>query len=250
MAIDFTKLFFPRAIGIIGVSRDPSSGGFFLRCMKNRFKGPIYLFNPRLDGQEFYGYKIYNSILEIQDPIDYVILAVPARLCPMLMEEIGKKGVPFVTVFASGFREVGNEELEKELLNIAKIYNIRIIGPNCIGVYNPKGNLYFAYEQSKKAGNFGGIFQSGGIAQNLSQLAVAYGLYVSKFISIGNSLDLSPAEFLEYFLSDEYTKIIGLYIENLRSIVQGRQFMNMVKKCNLNRKPVILWRAGYGEATK
>ncbi len=248
--INFDKLFFPRAIGIIGVSPDPGSGSFFLRCMKNRFKGPIFLFNPRLSGQNLYGYKIYSSILEISEPIDYVILAVPARLCPKLMEEVGQKGVPFATVFASGFREVGNEFLEEELLDIAKKYNVRIIGPNCIGVYNPRGGLYNAYEQSKKSGNFGGVFQSGGIAQNLAQLAVSYGLYVSKFISIGNSLDLSPAEFLEYFLYDDYTKIIGLYIENLRSIEQGRKFMKKVQECNLNRKPVILWKAGYGEATK
>ena len=88
------------------------------------------------------------------------------------------------------------------------------------------------------------------IAQNLSQLAVSYGLNISKFVSIGNSLDLSPAEFLDYFLYDDYTRIIGLYIENLRSITQGRKFMAKVQECNLNRKPVILWRAGYGEATK
>ncbi|MFX0153619.1 MAG: CoA-binding protein [Candidatus Hodarchaeota archaeon] len=248
--INFDKLFFPKTIGIIGVSRDPGSGGFFLRCMKNRFKGPIYLFNPRLAGQDLYGYKIYRSILEISDPIDYVILAVPARLCPSLMKEIGQKSVPFVTVFASGFREVGNQDLEQELLSIAKKYNVRIIGPNCIGIYNPSGGLYNGFEQSRKAGNFSGIFQSGGITQNLAQLAVSYGLYISKFISIGNSLDLSPAEFLDYFLYDDYTKIIGLYIENLRSIEQGRKFMKKAQECNLNRKPVILWRAGYGEATK
>ena len=248
--INFDKLFFPKSIGIIGVSYDPAGGGFFLRCMKNRFRGPIYLFNPRLSGQKLYGYQIYSSILEIFEPIDYVILAVPARLCPKILEEIGQKGVPFVTIFASGFREVGNENIEKQLLDIARKYDIRLIGPNCIGIYNPRGGLYFAYEQSKKAGNFSGVFQSGGIAQNLSQLAVSYGLNVSKFVSIGNSLDLSPAEFLDYFLIDEYTKIIGLYIENLRSITQGKKFMEKVKKCNLNRKPVILWRAGYGEATK
>ena len=248
--IEFERLFFPRAIGVIGVSPDLRGGTFFIRCMRGKFKGPIYLFNPKLTGQELYGYKIYSSILDIEEPIDYVILAIPARLCPKVMEEIGKKGVPFVTFFASGFREVGNENLEQELLNIAKRYNVRIIGPNCLGVYNPRGGLYFAFEQSRKSGNFGGVFQSGGIAQNMSQLCVSYGLYASKFISIGNSLDLSPVEFLKYFNQDDYTKIIGLYVENLRSINQGRQFMKAVKDCNLNRKPVILWRAGYGEATK
>ncbi|MBY8983952.1 MAG: CoA-binding protein [Candidatus Lokiarchaeota archaeon] len=248
--IDFEKLFFPRAIGIIGVSPDMRGGSFFVRSMKDSFKGPIYLFNPKISGEELYGYKIYSSILEINDPIDYVILAIPARLCPKVMEEIGKKGVPFVTVFASGFREVGNESLEQELLSVAKQYGVRIIGPNCLGIYNPKSGLQFGIGQARKSGNFSGVFQSGGIAQNMAQLAVSYGLYVSKFISIGNALDLSPVEFLDYFNNDDYTKIIGLYIENLRSINQGRQFMSIVKECNLNRKPVILWRAGFGEATK
>ncbi|MFX1558703.1 MAG: CoA-binding protein, partial [Promethearchaeota archaeon] len=234
----------------MGASHDPAGGGFFARAMKDRFRGQIYLFNPSLAGKKLFGLDVYNSILDVSKPIDYVILAVRASLVPKILEEIGQKQVPFCTIFSSGFREVGKEDLEKKVLNVAREYKIRIIGPNCLGVYNPKAGLYFALEQSRKAGNFGGIFQSGGIAQNISHLAVSYGLYVSKFVSIGNSLDLSPAEFLNYFLTDDYTKIIGIYIENLRSEAQGRKFMNMVKLCNLNRKPVILWRAGYGEATK
>ncbi|MFX1257457.1 MAG: CoA-binding protein [Promethearchaeota archaeon] len=248
--INWERLFDPRAIGIIGASYDPAGGGFFVRCMQKKFRGPIYLFNPRLSGKKLYGYNIYSSILEISDPIDYVILAVPARLCPKLLQEVGLKKVPFVTIFSSGFREVGNESLEKETLKVAQKHNIRIIGPNCLGVYNPSSNLYFSFEQSKKAGNFGGVFQSGGLAQNIAQLAVSYGLYVSKFISIGNALDLSPSDFLKYFSKDHYTNIVGLYIENLRTVRQGRKFMQVAKNCNLNRKPVILWRAGYGEATK
>ena len=248
--IDFERLFFPRAIGIIGASNDPAGGGFFVRALRGKFRGNTYLFNPRLAGKILLGQKVYGSILEISEPIDYVIIAVPARVVPKVLEEVGQKSIPFCTIFSSGFREVGNEELEEITIQTARKYNIRIIGPNCIGVYNPKGGLFFAYEQSRKSGNLGGIFQSGGIAQNISQLIVSYGLYASKFISIGNSLDLSPVEFLKYFLNDEYTKIIGLYIESLRSTEQGRNFMDIVKKCNLNRKPVILWRAGFGEATK
>lgn len=248
--IDFDRLFFPKAIGIIGAGYDPAGGGFFVRALKGKFRGKTYYFNPRIAGKILYGQKVYSSILEISEPIDYVIIAVPARVVPKVLEEVGQKSIPFCTIFSSGFREIGNEELEELTIQTARKYNIRIIGPNCIGVYCPKGSLFFAYEQSRKSGNFGGIFQSGGIAQNISQLIVSYGLYASKFISIGNSLDLSPVEFLEYFLNDEYTKIIGLYIENLRSIQQGRNFMDVVKNCNLNRKPVILWRAGYGEATK
>jgi acyl-CoA synthetase (NDP forming) len=248
--IDFERLFYPKAIGIIGAGYDPAGGGFFVRALRGKFRGKTYYFNPNLAGKMLYGQKVYSSILEVSEPIDYVIIAVPARVVPKVLEEVGQKAIPFCTVFSSGFREVGNEELERQTIQTARKYGVRIIGPNCIGIYNPKGGLFFAYEQSRKSGNFGGIFQSGGIAQNISELIVSYGLYASKLISIGNSLDLSPVEFLEYFLYDEYTKIIGLYIENMRSIEQGRNFMEIVKKCNLNRKPVILWRAGYGEATK
>jgi acyl-CoA synthetase (NDP forming) len=85
---------------------------------------------------------------------------------------------------------------------------------------------------------------------NASQLAVSYGCYISKMISIGNAIDLSHPDFLNYFLEDDKTAIIGLYLENLRNEEYGRRFMDAASKCNLNRKPVILWRAGYGEATK
>ncbi|MFW9949393.1 MAG: CoA-binding protein [Candidatus Thorarchaeota archaeon] len=248
--IEWDRLFYPETIGIIGASYDPAGGGFFARAMKDKFRGNIYLFNPNFAGKKLFELDVYKSILDVSESIDYVILAVPARLVPNLLEEIGQKNVPFCTIFSSGFREVGNKDLERETLAVARKYNIRLIGPNCIGVYNPKAGLYFAFEQSRKAGNFSGIFQSGGIAQDTAQLAVSYGLYISKFISIGNSLDLSHAEFLDYFLTDEYTKIIGIYIENLRSVSQGRKFMNKVKQCNLNRKPVLLWRSGFGEATK
>ncbi|MFO8018171.1 MAG: CoA-binding protein [Promethearchaeia archaeon] len=250
--LNLDRLFFPEAIGIIGASKDPTGGGYFVRCMEGRFKGDMYLFNPKYAGEDLLGYPCYASILDIPEDvtIDYVILSVRAELCPTLLEEIGKKGVPFVTVFASGFSEVGKEDLITELLNTAKKYNIRIIGPNCLGVYNPRMGLYIGAEQSKKAGNFSGVFQSGGLAINSAQLAVSYGCYVSKLVSIGNAADLTHPHFLDYFLEDDHTAIIGLYLENLKSKEIGRQFLKKAKACNLNRKPIILWRAGYGEATK
>ncbi len=93
--------------------------------MKINFDKPIFLFNPRLKGQKLKGFKIYSSILEIPDsqPIDYVIIAVPARLCPSILEEVGKKNIPFVTIFSSGFSEINKPELEQELIRIARQYN-------------------------------------------------------------------------------------------------------------------------------
>jgi acyl-CoA synthetase (NDP forming) len=250
--IDFNKLFYPRAIGIIGASYNPAGGGYFVEIMKDRYRNPIYLFNPRLAGTELFGLKVYNSILEIpkENPIDYVIIGVPAKTVPKILNEIGQKGVPFATIFSSGFSEVGNEHLETQVLNIAKKYHIRIIGPNCLGVYNPEAGLYIGRDQSKKAGNFGSVLQSGGLAVNVAQLACTYGVEVSKMVSIGNAIDLSHPDFLEYFLIDNRTAIIGLYLENLKNQKNGRRFMKVARKCNLNRKPIILWRAGYGEATK
>ncbi len=250
--IDFNKLFYPRAIGVIGASYKPAGGGYFVEIMKDRFRNPIYLFNPRLAGTELFGIKVYSSISEIpkENPIDYVIIGVPAKIVPKVLEEIGQKGVPFATIFASGFSEVGNEDLESQVLSLAKKYHIRIIGPNCLGVYNPEAGLYIGRDQSRKSGNFGSVLQSGGLAVNIAQLACTYGVEVSKMISIGNAIDLSHPDFLEYFLIDSRTAIIGLYLENLKTQKIGRRFMETAKKCNLNRKPVILWRAGYGEATK
>jgi acyl-CoA synthetase (NDP forming) len=113
--IDFKRLFYPRAIGIIGASYNPTGGGYFVQVMKDRLKVPMYLFNPRLEGKEIFGRKVYASILDIPEdkPIDYVILAVPAKIVPNLLEETGKKGAHFVTIFSSGFSEVGNEDLEE-----------------------------------------------------------------------------------------------------------------------------------------
>ena len=248
----FERLFYPRAIGIVGASYNPAGGGYFVEIMKDRFRKPIYVFNPRLKGQKLYGLEVHGSILEIPDdkPIDYVIIGVPAKIVPKILNEVGQKKVPFVTIFASGFSEIGNESLEKEVLNIAKEYNIRIIGPNCLGVYNPEAGLYIGRAQSKKAGNFGAVLQSGGLAVNVAQLAETYGVEVSKMISVGNAIDLAHPDFLEYFLHDARTAFIGLYLENLKTLQNGRRFMKAAKACNLNRKPVILWRAGYGEATK
>ncbi len=247
--IQWDRLFNPRGIGIIGASYNPTGGGFFARCMKGRIRRPLYLFNPRLAGKDLFGYKVYSSILEIPEdkPIDYVILSIKAQMCPTLIEECGKKGVSFITIFSSGFGEVGNEKLEKAVLDVAVKYNIRIIGPNCLGLYDPHIGLYFGSDQSKKSGNFAGVFQSGGLAVNVASLAVSYGCYISTIISLGNQLDLSHADFLNYFNTDDRTAIIGLYLENLKN---GRDFFEAAKRCNLNRKPVILWRAGFGEATK
>ncbi|MHA1292964.1 MAG: CoA-binding protein [Promethearchaeota archaeon] len=253
--IDFERLFNPMTIGIIGANEKRFGGGYFLQSLLNiGFDRKIYLFNPRLKGKTLYGLEVYGSILEIpeNEPIDYVIIAVPAKYCPKVVEECGKKKVPFVTIFTSGFSEVGNHDLEKEIIEVAKKYKTRIIGPNCLGVFVPKIRLTFSLTLLKERyGNLGMIFQSGGLAVYIAAMGQSvYGTYPSKVISIGNQIDLNFVDFLEYFIKDNETKIIALYLENIKNPEIGKKFLKVVRQLSLDRKPVILWKVGSGEATR
>ncbi|TFG05241.1 MAG: hypothetical protein EU539_09610 [Promethearchaeota archaeon] len=252
---DFTKLFFPRAVGIIGVNEKPYGGGYFLNCLKSiKFDKPLYIFNPRLKGQEIEGIKVLGSILEVPDneTIDYVIIAVPADLCASILKEVGQKKVPFATIFTSGFSEVGRDDLEDEILKISRFYNIRIIGPNCLGVYNPKSRLSISRWHTTDTGSLGIISQSGGLSIYMSNMAIyTYNTYLSKLISIGNQIDLNVVDFLSYFLNDTETKTIGIYLENIKNQEIGKKFIKIVKKLSFQkRKPVILWKVGFGESAK
>ncbi len=251
---NFEKLFNPRSIGIIGVN-EKRAGKYFVNCLLHiGFDKPIYLFNPRLKGKTIEDIPVYGSILDIPNdkPIDYVILAVPARFCPEVLEECGKKGVPFVTIFASGFSEVGNHHLEVEVLEVAKKHNVRIIGPNCLGIFVPKSHVSFSPGLlTDQSGNFGGIFQSGGLALYIAAKGQSiYGTNPSKILSIGNQIDLNFVDFLQYFLNDDETKIVGLYVENIKNREIGKNFIKVVKELSLKGKPVILWKVGSGEATR
>ncbi len=251
---DLNRLFNPRAIGIIGVSDKPYGGGFFLRALQSvAFDKPIYIFNPRLKGQIIRDLHVYGSILDIpmEEPIDYVVIAVPAKLCPAILEEVGKRKVPFVTIFTSGFSEVGIQSLESDLLIIAKKYDIKILGPNCVGIYVPKNNIAFSSRLNSNSGNFGMILQSGGLAIQMSSMASSiYGNPISKAISIGNQIDLNFVHFLEYFLTDKETEVIGLYLENIKNNEIGQNFRQILKKLALKKKPVILWKVGSGESSR
>ncbi|MBN1801502.1 MAG: CoA-binding protein [Candidatus Lokiarchaeota archaeon] len=247
---DLEKLFNPRAIGIVGVNDKQYGGGYFLDTLqKGGYKRPIYIFNPRLKGSMLLGVEVLGSIIEVPDtePIDYVILAVPAEQCPTLLEEIGQKKVPFVTVFTSGFSEIGNVDLEVQLLDIARKYNIRLIGPNCMGIFVLKSKVSISPFNFPGCGDIGMIFQSGGQSVFSALRAQSiFGAPFSKVISIGNQIDLNFVDFLKYFLKDDETNIIGLYVENLKSKEIGREFFQIVKKLSLSNKPVIIWKVGYG----
>ena len=213
------------------------------------YPGPVYPVNPKYKGEEIEGFKVYGSISSLPDdpPIDLGIVAVPARITPQIIEELGKKGVLFAHIFSSGYSELGEEGklLEQKLLEKAKKTHIRILGPNCMGIYNPKGHIGFTHRLPQVSGHIAFISQSGGLASMHSHIGMLGGYNFSKVISLGNQIDIDLVDFLNYFRTDPDTKIISMYVENLKR--SGDKFVQLLKETT-KEKPVIIWKGGKLEA--
>jgi acyl-CoA synthetase (NDP forming) len=243
-----------------------------------QFPNPIYLVNPKYTGKDLLGYKFYDSISSIPDnpPVDLVIVAVPASLTPSIIEESAKKGASFAHIFSSGFSELDSEfdkkgkKLEEELIKSASKYGIRILGPNCMGIFAPKSKLTFLMpmremqrvtndNKEKNSEYFEGledigsirnngkiafISQSGGIAFTHGMISQSLGYSFSKMVSLGNQIDLDLLDFLRYFKDDPDTKIIAMYIENIKR--DGNQFVRLLKETT-TKKPVVIWKGGISQ---
>ncbi len=213
------------------------------------YTGPVYPINPKYAGEEIQGFKVRASISSLPNdpPIDLGIVAVPAKITPQIVEELGKKGVLFTHIFSSGFSELGEEgkKFERQLLEKAKKSHIRILGPNCMGIYNPKGRMGFTHRLPLEDGPVAFISQSGGIAGRHSHIGPLNSYFFSKVISLGNQIDLDIVDFLNYFRTDPDTKVISMYIENIKR--SGNDFVQLLKKTT-KEKPVIIWKGGKLEA--
>ena len=243
-------LFHPSSAAIVGASLNIMSGGYnFTRFLIDHgFKGRIYPVNPKLD--EIFGLKVYPSLRDIpESEVDYVISCVSAERVLKLLEDCKAKNVKLVHLFTGIMSETGREKetrLEREILQKAKSLGIRILGPNCMGVYYPKVGLSFNHDLSREAGPVGGLFQSGGGAGEFVRYAALRGVRFSKVISYGNASDITESELLYYFAKDPETKLIAAYIEGVKD---GREFIRALSYATA-RKPVIILKAGRGEAGK
>ncbi len=241
-------IFHPRSVAIIGVPSDPAhpTGSVLLEpFFELEFDGELYPVNPKRG--EWRSLKIYPSLKEIPGPVDYVIVAIPAPATPKLMEECVAKGVKTALFITAGFSEVGTEEgkrLEDKIIEIARRGGIRIIGPNCFGIYCPKTKLVSGLGFPRECGNVGFISQSGGSYFYTVRAAASRGVRFSKAISYGNACDLNESDFLEYFTKDPDTKIIAAYIEGVK---EGQRFLKALKEA-AKVKPVIVHKGGYTEA--
>ncbi len=241
------EIFHPQSIAVVGASDNPSTQGynFTYHLRDYGYQGKIYPVNPRYT--EILGIKAYPSIREIPGPVDYVISAVPASAVLDMLDDCAQKGVKAVHLFTGRFGETGrpeSAELEQEILEKVRKSGIRLIGPNCLGLYYPREGISFGYDFPKEPGSVGLAAQSGGGALNFVYLGMLRGIRFSKVISYGNALDLNECDYLDYFSQDPETKIILMYIEGVRD---GKRFFNSLSRAAAT-KPVIILKGGRGQA--
>jgi acyl-CoA synthetase (NDP forming) len=243
---DYERIFHPQKLAIVGVSADEGGTGFgrgMLNAIKAiGFEGEIYPVNPK--GGKIDGVDIYKQVEDIPGKLDFAVITVSARLVPEVLEACLKKGAAGAEILSSGFSELGTEagnDLEKKIQTIAA-KGIRVVGPNCFGIYCPKSGLTLlpGPDLSRQSGHVAFLSQSGGMAIDFAHTGKWMGIRFSKVISFGNGADLRETELLRYLADDPETRVIAMYIEGIKD---GDAFFREIKSA-ARRKPVIVCKGG------
>ena len=238
------RAFNPRSVAVVG---DKMGLGYMWLRSLSHFSGKLC--SVQIDPREFpgiasLGVTNYLSLLDIPDEIDYVIVAVPSKVAPQIIRDCVQKDVGAASLFTAGFAESGTAEgieLQKTIADIARKGKLNLIGPNCMGIHNPKLGLRHSPDQAYgEGGNAGFISQSGTHATFFTLLAPTNGVKVSKSVSYGNAAVLDSTDFLEYLGADDETEAIGIYIEGVND---GRRFRDCLRDV-AQRKPVLVWKGG------
>lgn len=241
------EIFHPQSIAVVGASENPSAYGYcFLSYLcEGGYQGKIYPVNP--EKESILGFKAYPSLAEIPGDVDYVICCINAARVIDLLKQCPAKNVKAVHLFTGRLSETGNVEdqkLEQEITQVAKALGVRLIGPNCMGIYYPREGITFNYDLPLAPGKVGGFFQSGGISGEFARYAALRGVRFSKIVSYGNAVDLNECDFLEYFSRDRETEVIVMYLEGVKD---GRRFLKTLRRVT-QVKPVIVLKGGRGKA--
>lgn len=242
-------IFHPRSIVIIGASPNPrSQSNMYIREFKKfGFKGEVYLVNPGY--KDILGMPVYPTLSDVPGYVDHVISCVPAALVPPLVKECIAKRVKVLHLYTGRMAEAGladKRKMQEDVVAEARAAGIRVIGPNCMGLYYVPEGLTFRHSLPMEVGKLGFMSQSGGNCADLVYKGCGRGLRFSKIISYGNASDLNESDFLEYFMEDPETEVIGAYIEGVRD---GRRFFNLAREA-ARRKPLIILKGGRTDAGK
>jgi acetyltransferase len=234
-------IFHPRGVAVIGASANPAKfGHYFVKCLAKHGYSPVYPVHPT--ATEVLGRRAYGRVTDIPDPVDLAVIVTPVATVPGAVQECARKGVKGVVIYTSGYGELGEEgrRQEQELTRLAQANGVRIIGPNCLGIYCPGSKLANSDYLPEESGPIGMVSHSGSLCTLLVEAAGMRGLHFSKVISTGNECDLAAVDFLEYLGQDDETRIIVCYLEGMR---QGPKFVRLAKEI-AGRKPILLWKGG------
>jgi len=239
------EFFHPKSVAVVGASTSPGKLGHAV--LENLVEGgyvnvgTVYPINPKAD--EILGQKTYPSVLDVPEDIDLAVVVIPYKYVPAVLEECGKKNIPAVVIISAGFREAGMEGLERELelVEIAKKYDIRLIGPNCLGIidtFTPVNASFSAGTPPK--GPMAFMSQSGALGTAILDWAQAGRLGLSKFVSLGNKADVSEIELMEAWANDKDTNVILMYSEGLPN---GQKFIEVAREVS-KVKPIVAIKSG------
>jgi acyl-CoA synthetase (NDP forming) len=236
----FAPLFAPKTVAVVGASSGSATiANTFIRRMKDfGYPGQIYPIHPK--AAEIEDLPAYPSLAETPEPIDYAYIAIGAARIPDLLAAASGR-IRFAQVVSSGFAEVSEgKDLEINLVEKARTGGCRLLGPNCLGLYSPRGGVTFPADAPREVGSIGIISQSGGLSTDLIKRGQWRGLGLSGLVTIGNSADLGPVDLAEFYFDDPQTRVIGLYLEDIKD---GRRFFDLLRSSKAN-KPVVILRGG------
>lgn len=251
MRTDIERFFSPKSIAIIGASQDliTISGQPLKHLTSHGYKGKLYPINPKY--QEIIGVKCWPSLEALPEVPELALILVNATRVADMLTACGKKGVPYVIIFSSGFSETGGDgvAMQQKLADIAREYNIGVIGPNCQGMINAADAVYAGFGSVFNANYDGGtvsmVSQSGGFGFSVMNLSsLDGGLPFRQMVTTGNEIGVSTLDFIDYFIRDPHTDIIGTYIEGVKD---ARRILDVGDKALAAGKPILMWKVGNTE---
>ena len=242
IAQELDPIFKARSVAVIGASNTPPKWGYSImeRLVKGGFQGPVYPVNPK--EASVMNLRSYPDVKSIPQRVDLAVFAIPAHLVPKAMEDAIASGIRGALVISAGFAESGDAgyKLQEQLTAIVRSSGIRMIGPNCNGMWSSDTSVSLSSPKPIKPGSVAFISQSGAFGGMLVSQAEEKGYGLSKFVSSGNQADLNEADYIAYLAQDPSTKVIVLYMEGVRD---GRKFMEAAKNA-VRHKPIIIYKPG------
>ncbi|MDE1823253.1 MAG: CoA-binding protein, partial [Candidatus Micrarchaeota archaeon] len=239
--MDLEPMMKPKSVAIIGASRDPDKVGHVIlqNYINSGYPGRIFVVNKNADN--VMGFKSYASIMDIKEKVDLAVIAIPAPYVPEALEECGKAKAKTAVVISGGFAEVGNKALQDELVKIAGKYKIPTMGPNCLGIMDPRSRVDTLFLPTYKLsrpqiGGVSFVSQSGAVGSAILDMISSEGFGLSKFISYGNAAHIDEVDILNYLIDDKETKVIVMYLEGIK---RGKEFLEIARSAT-KAKPIIV----------